>query len=104
MGFSSKDSVLSAEAQNFSTVLAADPAVYLQTSATATAVTAAVDAYVAALNILTEARANGVRSEQQTAAKDSSRLTMLELLRPIYAAVQDSVAISDEAKIALGVL
>jgi hypothetical protein len=104
MGFSRKDSVLVAQAQNFSTVLTADPLVYGESAATATAVAAAVDAYVDSLNILSEARANGVRSQQQTAARDADRLAMLNLLRPIYAAVQDSVSISNEAKIALGVL
>jgi hypothetical protein len=102
MGFSSKDSVLSAQVQNFSTVLAADPLVYNQTPATATAVTTAVNAFVDALGILTEARANGVRSQQMTADKDSARLAMLDLIRPIYIAVQAS-SISDTAKIAIGV-
>jgi hypothetical protein len=103
MGFSRKDSVLAAEASNFSTVLAASPAVYNETAASATAVTTAVTAFVDSLNTLTEARANGVRSGQMTAAKDADRLAMLSLLRPIYASVQDSVSISNEAKIALGV-
>lgn len=95
--------MLSAQAQNFSTVLAADPLIYNETVASAAAVTAAVDAYVDSLGILINARANGVRSQQMTAAKNSDRLAMLNLLRPIYASVQESVSISDEAKIALGV-
>ncbi len=103
MGFSRNDSVLASQASNFSTVLTADPVVYNETPAAATAVATAVDAFVASLNILTEARANGVRSQQMTAAKDADRLAMLNLLRPIYSSVQDSVSISDEAKIALGV-
>jgi hypothetical protein len=103
MGFSPKDAVLSAQVQNFSAVLAAAPAVYDQTAATATAVTAAVDLYVDALTTLITARANGVRSQQMTADKDSARASMLNVLRPIYSAVQDSVTISDSAKIAIGV-
>ena len=103
MGFSSKDSVLASQASNFSTVLAADPLVYNETAASATAVTTAVGAFVNSLTTLTEARANGVRSQQMTAAKDADRLAMLNLLRPIYSSVQDSVSISAEAKIALGV-
>ena len=59
MGFSRKDAELAAQALNFSTVLAADPAVYNEVAATATAVTAAVTAFVNAFNELTEARANG---------------------------------------------
>jgi hypothetical protein len=102
MGFSRKDSVLSAQAQNFSTVLAASPATYNEVAATATAVTTAVTAYVDALGILTEARANGTRSQQQTADKDSARLAMLELIRPIYASVAASTSISDADKIAIG--
>ena len=42
MGFSRKDSVLVAQAQNFSTVLTADPLVYGESATTATAVAAAV--------------------------------------------------------------
>ena len=103
MGFSRKDAVLAAEASNFSTVLAADPLVYNEVAATATAVTAAVEAFVNAFNDLTEARANGVRSQQMTASKNSTRLAMLNLIRPIYASVQESTTISDAAKIALGV-
>jgi hypothetical protein len=103
MGFSAKDVELAAQVQNFSTVLAANAALYGQTPATAAAVTAAVDAFVASLNALTEARANGVRSEQMTAEKDANRSAMLDLLKPIYLAVQASKAISDQAKIALGV-
>ena len=103
MAFSSKDAVLAAQVQNFSTVLAADPVVYGETAGTATAVTAAVTAFVNSLNDLTEARANGVRSQQMTASKNSLRLAMLNLIRPIYASVQESTTISDAAKIALGV-
>jgi hypothetical protein len=102
VGFSTKDSVLSAQAQNFSTVLAASPATYNEVAATATAVTSAVNAYVDALGILTEARANGVRSQQMTADKDSARKSMLDLIRPIYASVAASTSISDSAKIAIG--
>ena len=102
MGFSPKDAVLSAQVQNFSTVLAASPATYNEVAATATAVTTAVNAYVDALGILTEARANGVRSAQMTADKDSARLAMLNLIRPIYASVAASTTISDSAKIAIG--
>src|SRR5688572_17086951 len=103
MGFSFKDSVLVGQAANFSAVLAASPATYNQTSATAAAVTTAVDLYVDAYNTMVAARANGVRSEQQTATTHATRLEMLNLLRPIYSAVQDSVSISDAEKIALGV-
>jgi hypothetical protein len=103
MGFSRKDSALAAEASNFSTVLALDPVVYGETAGTATAVTAAVTAFVNSFNELTEARANGVHSEQMTATKNSLRKSMLDLMRPIYASVQESTSISDAAKIALGV-
>lgn len=103
MGFARKDSVLRSQVLNFSATLAADPAVYHQTPETATAVTTAVDAYVDALDILTVARDNGVRSQQQTITKDDRRREMLQLLMPIYRFVQQSAAISDTAKAALGV-
>jgi hypothetical protein len=73
-------------------------------AATATAVTAAVDAYVDSLDALLTARANGVASKQSTATKDQKRLEMLQLIRPIYAAVQASMSIDDADKIAIGVL
>jgi len=103
MSFAKKDALLKPQAVNFSTVLAANPAVYQQTPATATSVTAAVGAYVASFDTLTEARANGVRSEQMTATKDADREAMLDALRPIYALVQESTLVSDALKIALGV-
>jgi hypothetical protein len=103
MGFSAKDVELAAQGLNFATVLAANAALYGQTPATAAAVTAAVDAFVGSLNALTEARANGVRSESMTAAKNADRSAMLDLLKPIYLAVQASKTISEGAKIALGV-
>src|SRR5687768_18419921 len=99
MGFSSKDSELASQASNFSTVLAASAATYNETAATPTAVTAAVDAFVNSLNILTEARANGVRSAQMTAQKNSDRQAMLHVLRPIYSSVQDPVSTPDTAHI-----
>jgi hypothetical protein len=49
------------------------------------------------------ARANGTRSEQMTAMRDAMRLAMLNLVRPIYVAVQAATVISDPEKIALGV-
>jgi hypothetical protein len=103
MSFSKKDAELKPQVVNFSTVLAASPAVYQQTSTTATAVTAAVNSYVDSYDALTEARANGVRSEQMTTTKDDNRATMLDVLRPIYAYIQDSSVISDTAKVAIGV-
>jgi hypothetical protein len=66
-------------------------------------VVAGVDAYTGAVGALVEARANGVRSEQMTADRTTTRRAMLNLLRPIYAAVQASTSISDADKIALGV-
>src|SRR5690349_20083773 len=103
MSFSKKDAELKPQVVNFSTVLAASPAVYQQTSTTATAVTGSVNAYVDSYDALTEARANGVRSEAMTTTKDDNRLTMLNLLRPIYAFIQDSSVISDTAKVQIGV-
>jgi hypothetical protein len=103
MALSTKDTVLRPQASNFSTVLAASPTTYQQTVPTATSVTAAVDAYIASLDALEDAKANGVRSSLLASTKDSLKLDMLNLLRPIYLAVQASKTISDTAKIALGV-
>jgi hypothetical protein len=103
MSLSKKDSLLVAQARNFSAVLSADPGVYGASATTAAEVVAGVDAYTGAVGALVEARANGVRSEQMTADRSTTRRAMLNLLRPIYAAVQASTSISDADKIALGV-
>lgn len=104
MALSQKDSVLRGQVANFSEVLTAAPATYSQSAAVAVAVAALVDAFVQAFDALVLARANGVRSALMTATKNTTRLEMLKTLRPIYAYVQGSAAISDADKIALGVL
>jgi hypothetical protein len=103
MAFSKNDLELRAQVLNFSTVLAASPSTYNQTSTVATSVTTVVDAFIDALDALTAARANGVRSTPLVETKNSTRLTMLNALRPIYAYIQDSLVISDSAKSAIGV-
>ena len=103
MAIPTKDSLCVPWMQNFSTRLTASPATWGQTALIATAVAAAVDAYVQAYEALEQARADGTRSKASTAAKDSARLAALELIRPIYMGVQASYSISDENKILLGV-
>jgi hypothetical protein len=103
VSLSKKDAALAAQARNFAAVLAADPGVYATTAPVAAEVTVAVNAYVDSVAALVEARANGVRSEQMTAARNANRRAMLNVMRPIYGAVQASVAISDADKLALGV-
>ncbi len=103
MSLSKKDAILAAQARNFSVVLADDPGAYGASAPTVAAVSAAVNAYVDSVNGLGEARTSGVRSEAMTAVRNATRLAMLNLLRPIYAAVQASTSISDADKIALGV-
>ncbi len=103
MGFSQKDGELTAQAGNFAAVLAANPAAYQQSPETALAVTAAVNAFVESQAALNEARANGVRSEALTATRNANRTAMLNLLRPIYLAVQASASIDTADKIALGI-
>lgn len=103
MAFSEKDSELVGQASNFAAVLAGDPERFGQSPATAAAASAVVAAFVDSYYVLTEARANGVRSAQQTATKNTNRRRMLDLLVPIYLAVQASKAIPDADKVALGV-
>lgn len=103
MGFSSKDGELVGQASNFARVLSANPGLYLQTPETAAAVTAAVETFVASQQALENARASGVRSEQMTATRNANRAAMLNLLRPIYLAVQASSAIEPADKMALGI-
>jgi hypothetical protein len=103
MSLSKKHAVLAAQAKNFSDVLSADPGAYGQSAPTAAAVSAAVSADVASVDAIGEARASGVRSEQMTVDRNLKRTAMLNLLRPIYTAVQASTTIGEQAKIALGV-
>jgi hypothetical protein len=103
MSIPRKDAELVPYMANFSGVLAANPTTYLQTPGVATAVAAAYDAYLVAYNTMMSARANGTRSEQMTATRTDTRSAMLDVVRPIYVAVQAAPAISDTEKIALGV-
>jgi hypothetical protein len=103
MSLSKKDSVLVPQARNFAAVLSADPEKYGSSAPAAAAVSDAVQAYADAVAVMVEARANGVRSEQMTADRDATRRAMLDLVRPVYLAVQASASINDGDKVALGV-
>ena len=51
-----------------------------------------------------DARAAGVRSEPLTATKNAAKAQLLIIARELYAFVQDNTAVTDAAKIELGVV
>ena len=98
-----KDALLVQWAANADAKLTATPAVWGYTAPQAVAFHAAAQGYIDAYNAMMQAREDGTRSESLTAIKDTNRLALLDLARPLYAAVQASKTISDADKILLGV-
>jgi hypothetical protein len=89
---------------NANTRLTASPTTYGTTAAVATQYDTVHDAFVAAYNNLVAARAAGTRSESLTALKDSAKLALLNFARPLYKQIQANTAVTDAAKIELGVV
>jgi hypothetical protein len=96
-------SELVAYGSNFSTVLSGDPTAYLQDAAKAAAVASAYSAFATIQNSLEVERENGILSKSATANRNTVMQTFLDLIRPIYNAVQSSLEVSVASKIALGV-
>ena len=103
MAIPARDSLMVQWAANADARLIASGTTYGYTPAQVTAFTAVAQAYIDAYNAMMQARENGTRSESLTASKDSARLEFLAVARPLYAAVQASMTISDADKILLGV-
>lgn len=89
--------------QNAATRLTDDHARWRVSEADALAFSNAVASYVTTYQTFSQAKADGTRSKSLTAAKDAARLNAIELMQPIYFAVQKSREISDEDKILIGV-
>ena len=103
MAIPTKDVSLVDWSTNANTRLTAAPATYGTTAAVATAYTAVHDPFIAAYNNLVAARAAGTRSESLTALKDAAKLALLNFARPLYKTIQVNTAVTDAAKIELGV-
>lgn len=94
---------LVAFASNFNVQLNAVPATYFVTAPQASVFDDLSIAYTNAQTALDQSRANGVQSKLLTAARNTARDAMLPTLRGYYAQIQNNPAITDEAKLAIGV-
>ena len=99
-----KDAALVDWSTNANTRLTASPATYGTTSAIATQYTAVHDAFVLAYNNLIAARSAGTRSESLTSIKSDKKRDLLNFARPLYKQIQANTAVTDAAKIELGIV
>lgn len=103
MSIPRKDSLLVAYALNFGTRLLASPATYFTSEAEAEALAAVCETYRAAQRTLADQHEAGIRSEPQRVERDDAKAAMLRAMRARYAMIGNNPAISDAAKIAIGV-
>lgn len=103
MAIPKKDSLLVQWAANADAKLTATPATWGYDAAQAAAFNTVSQAYIDAYNAMMQAREDGTRSASLTALKDEKKLALLDVARPLYAAVQAAKTISDADKILLGV-
>jgi hypothetical protein len=89
---------------NANTRLNAAPATYGTTAAVAAQYTAVHDPFITAQDNLAAARAAGNRSASLTALRNAARETLLDFARPLYKQIQANTAVTDAAKIELGVV
>jgi hypothetical protein len=98
-----KDAQLVAWAENADAKLTASPTTWGYTVPLAATFHTLTEAYTDSYAALVAAREDGTRSASMTATKDSHKLALLNVARPLYNAVQWSKTISDADKILLGV-
>ena len=104
MAIPTKDSSLVDWSTNANTRLTASPTTYGTTAAVATQYDTLHDAFILAYNDVVAARAAGTRSSSLAATKDSQKLALLNFARPLYKQIQANTAVTDAAKIELGVV
>ena len=100
MAVPTKDSLLVTFAPNFASIVTLAPTTYNITPAQATALTTASDNFVDAYNAQ---QAEGSRSKSLTTAKNSAKIALLSLLRPMYGAIQASTTVTPTQKVDLGI-
>jgi len=100
MAVPTKDSLLAVYAPNFSGIITLSPTTYNVTTAQAAALATATDNFVEAYNA---ARAEGTRSKSLTATKNTCKIALLSLLRPMYGAIQASATVTNTQKVNLGI-
>lgn len=88
---------------NANTRLNASPTTYGTTALVAAAYTAVHDLFIAAFDNLMAARAAGNRSQSLTSIKNDTKRNLLDFARPLYKTIQANTAVTDAAKIELGV-
>ncbi|MBB6443267.1 hypothetical protein [Phycisphaera mikurensis] len=90
-------------ALNFDEALSGDPARFGLTADQAAAYRAVYTPYAAAATDLEVQRSQGLRSKQQTAARDTARDALLKVGRELYATVAANSDVSDQLKVRLGI-
>ena len=98
-----KDSLLVPFSTNFNDRIVATPSVFQLSAAQATAYTAVHTPYVDAYNAMMASRADGTRSQSLTSTKNSTKKSLLDYGRQLYAFVQSNASVSDANKILLGI-
>lgn len=103
MAIPTKDVELVDWSTNADTRLNDSPATYGTTAAVATQYSAVHDPFIAAYNNNVAARAAGLRSSPLAAIQAAARKALLDFARPLYKTIQANTAVTDAAKIELGV-
>lgn len=98
-----KDAQLVPFLNNMSARLTASPTTFGLVAGQAAELYSRKQAYVNAYDTLVNARADGTRSESQTADKNTKKDRALEYARELYALVSANQSVSDANKILLGV-
>lgn len=96
----SRDVDLVPWAENFSTLITANPALYGLTAGNATDIDTVVDAYVSAYATATNP---STRTPSTIAAKDSAKGAMVPILRLWAQTIKINSGVSNENKVALGI-
>ncbi|MEX0774167.1 MAG: hypothetical protein WD042_00490 [Phycisphaeraceae bacterium] len=98
-----KDELLVQFSANFNTRINATPETFALTEAQATAYAALHDPFADSYSAMMAARAEGTRSQSQTATKDATKAALVAYARGLYAFVQASTSVRDADRILLGV-
>lgn len=95
----SRDADLNNWLANFSALITASPMTYGLLTTDATAIAAAVAAWVAAYTLVTS---SATKTAQTVAAKNTQRVTVLSIVRPYAQTISLNAGVSSGNKIALG--
>ena len=103
MAIPTKDASLVDWSTNANARLTASPVTYGTTAAVATQYDTLHDAFIAAYNAVAAAREAGTRSRSLCSTKDQAKFNLLSFARPLYKTIQANTAVTNAAKIELGV-